>query len=172
MIRLEHAKKTYPGFQLDCSMEIREGQITALIGANGAGKSTTFKLILGLIRPESGEIAVFEHPVSELTIEERQQIGVVLSDAGFSEYLTIKDLLPILEALYPVFDKERFCNYCERFSLPMDKKIREFSTGMKAKLKVLTAICNRDARLLILDEPTAGLDVMVREEFWICCGSL
>ena len=164
MIRLEHAKKTYPGFQLDCSMEIREGQITALIGANGAGKSTTFKLILGLIRPESGEVAVFEHPVSELTIEERQQIGVVLSDAGFSEYLTIKDLLPILEALYPAFDKERFCNYCERFSLPMDKKIREFSTGMKAKLKVLTAICNRDARLLILDEPTAGLDVMVREE--------
>ena len=67
MIRLEHAKKTYPGFQLDCSMEIREGQITALIGANGAGKSTTFKLILGLIRPESGEVAVFEHPVSELT---------------------------------------------------------------------------------------------------------
>lgn len=58
MIRLEHAKKTYPGFQLDCSMEIREGQITALIGANGAGKSTTFKLILGLIRPESGEVAV------------------------------------------------------------------------------------------------------------------
>ena len=161
MIRLEHAKKTYSGFQLDCSMEIREGQITALIGANGAGKSTTFKLILGLIRPESGEVAVFEHPVSELTIEERQQIGVVLSDAGFSEYLTIKDLLPILEALYPVFDKERFCNYCERFSLPMDKKIREFSTGMKAKLKVLTAICNRDDRLLILDEPTAGLDVMV-----------
>ena len=94
MIRLEHAKKTYSGFQLDCSMEIREGQITALIGANGAGKSTTFKLILGLIRPESGEVAVFEHPVSELTIEERQQIGVVLSDAGFSEYLTIKDLLP------------------------------------------------------------------------------
>lgn len=164
MIRLEHAKKTYSGFQLDCSMEIREGQITALIGANGAGKSTTFKLILGLIRPESGEVAVFEHPVSELTIEERQQIGVVLSDAGFSEYLTIKDLLPILEALYPAFDKERFCNYCERFSLPMDKKVREFSTGMKAKLKVLTAICNRDARLLILDEPTAGLDVMVREE--------
>lgn len=151
MIRLEHAKKTYSGFQLDCSMEIREGQITALIGANGAGKSTTFKLILGLIRPESGEVTVFEHPVSELTIEERQQIGVVLSDAGFSEYLTIKDLLPILEALYPVFDKERFCNYCERFSLPMDKKVREFSTGMKAKLKVLTAICNRDARLLILD---------------------
>ena len=164
MIRLEHAKKTYSSFQLDCSMEIREGQITALIGANGAGKSTTFKLILGLIRPESGEVTVFEHPVSELTIEERQQIGVVLSDAGFSEYLTIKDLLPILEALYPAFDKERFCNYCERFSLPMDKKVREFSTGMKAKLKVLTAICNRDARLLILDEPTAGLDVMVRDE--------
>ena len=136
MIRLEHAKKTYPGFQLDCSMEIREGQITALIGANG---------------PESGEVAVFEHPVSELTIEERQQIGVILSDAGFSEYLTIKDLLPILGALYPAFDKERFCSYCERFSLPKDKKIKEFSTGMKAKLKVLTAICNKDARLLILD---------------------
>ena len=158
MIRLEHAKKTYPGFQLDCSMEVREGQITALIGANGAGKSTTFKLILGLIRPESGEVTVFDHAVEELTVEDRQQIGVVLSDAGFSEYLTIKDLLPILEALYPAFDKERFCSYCERFSLPMDKKVREFSTGMKAKLKVLTAICNRDARLLILDEPFNGLD--------------
>ena len=148
----------------DVNIKFTEGNCYGLIGANGAGKSTTFKLILGLIRPESGEVTVFDHAVEELTVEDRQQIGVVLSDAGFSEYLTIKDLFPILEALYPAFDKERFCNYCERFSLPMDKKVREFSTGMKAKLKVLTAISNKDARLLILDEPTAGLDVMVREE--------
>ena len=94
---------------------------------------------------------------------EKQEIGVVLSDSGFSGYLTIRSIIPILEAMYERFDKTFFKEQVKKFGLPEDKKIKEFSTGMKAKLKVLTAI-SHNARLLILDEPTAGLDVVARDE--------
>ena len=75
-----------------------------------------------------------------------------------------KDLIAILKNMYPAFDEGWFQKKCEEFHLPMDKKLKDFSTGMKAKLKVLSAVANGDARLLILDDPTAGMDVMVREQ--------
>ena len=122
LLSLKNLQKNYPGFSLDVSMEIEEGQITGLIGANGAGKSTTFKVILGLVHSDAGEIRLFNEK----------------------------------------FDREMFEKRCSLFSIPMDKKLKEFSTGMKAKLKVLTAT-SFDARLLVLDEPTAGLDVIARD---------
>ena len=88
---------------------------------------------------------------------------MVLSDSGFSGYLSVKDVIPILEGLYRSFDRKFFLEQMQKFNLPEDKKIREFSTGMKVKLKVLAAI-SHDAKLLILDEPTAGLDVIARDE--------
>lgn len=163
MIKTEHLKKNYKNFTLDCSLEIRSGCITGLIGQNGAGKSTTFKAILGLISPDGGSIRVFGKDISEITPEDKQDIGVVLSDSGFSGYLTIDDIIPVLESLYNNFDKAFFMSQADSFNLPRDKKIKEFSTGMKAKLKVLAAI-SHNAKLLILDEPTAGLDVVARSE--------
>lgn len=162
-IKLEHVKKTYPQFHLDCSMEVREGSITALIGPNGAGKSTTFKIILGLVHPESGSLELFDKPSEAFTLEEKAKIGVVMADSTFSGYLKIQDIVPVLDHLYPDFQKAEFQERCERFGLPMNKKIKDFSTGMKAKLKVLAAMSHQ-AKLLILDEPTAGLDVLAREE--------
>lgn len=162
-IKLEHVKKIYPQFHLDCSLEVREGSITALIGPNGAGKSTTFKMILGLVHPEGGSLELFDKPAETFTPEEKAQIGVVMADSTFSGYLKIQDIVPVLEHLYPGFQKAEFKARCERFGLPMNKKIKDFSTGMKAKLKVLAAM-SHNARLLILDEPTAGLDVLAREE--------
>lgn len=164
MIHLEHARKQYKDFQLDCSLQVREGYITGLIGANGAGKSTTFKAMLGLIRTEGGTIEVLGKPAGALTREERRRMGVVLSDSGFSGYLTIRDLLPVLSHMYPSFDRVEFERRCEEFRLPTKKKIKEFSTGMKRKLQILAAL-SHDAELLILDEPMAGLDVLARE--WI-----
>lgn len=164
MIRLEQAEKQYKNFHLDCSVEVQEGMVTGLIGPNGAGKSTTFRLLTGLAKPEAGRVEIFGKEISELTAEDRRKIGVVWSDAGFSGYLMAKDLIAVLKNMYPAFDEGWFQKKCEEFHLPMDKKLKDFSTGMKAKLKVLSAVANRDARLLILDEPTAGMDVMVREQ--------
>lgn len=163
MIKTEHLKKNYKNFTLDCSLEIRSGCITGLIGQNGAGKSTTFKAILGLISTDGGSIRIFGKDISEITPEDKQDIGVVLSDSGFSGYLTIDDIIPVLESLYKNFDKAFFMAQADSFNLPHNKKIKEFSTGMKAKLKVLAAI-SHNAKLLILDEPTAGLDVVARSE--------
>lgn len=163
MIKTEHLKKNYKNFTLDCSLEIKSGCITGLIGQNGAGKSTTFKAILGLISLDSGSISIFGKDIGKITPSDKQDIGVVLSDSGFSGYLTIDDIIPVLESLYKNFDKAFFMAQADSFNLPRDKKIKEFSTGMKAKLKVLAAI-SHNAKLLILDEPTAGLDVVARSE--------
>ncbi len=162
MIRIEGLKKTYGPFTLDCSMAVKKGRITGLIGQNGAGKSTTFKAILGLIAFE-GSVRVLDRDVRSLTVQERQALGVVLSDSGFSGYLTVKDIVPVLKNLYAQFDEADFAEKVRRFGLPEDKPIKAFSTGMKAKLKVLAAI-SHGAKLLILDEPTAGLDVIARDE--------
>lgn len=163
MLVINRLKKNYKSFSLDCSMEIKSGRITGLIGQNGAGKSTTFKAILGLISFDEGEITVFGKNVKDFSPQDKEEIGVVLSDSGFSGYFTVKDLIPILSNLYSKFDRKFFTAETERFGLPLDKKIKEFSTGMKAKLKVLVAI-SHNAKLLILDEPTAGLDVVARDE--------
>ena len=163
MLKIENLKKQYNTFSLDCSMEVRSGCITGLIGQNGAGKSTTFKAVLGLIHPDGGEIEVLGKKPQDFTPQDKQKLGVVLSDSGFSGYLSVEDVIPILEGLYRSFDRKFFLEQMQKFNLPEDKKIREFSTGMKAKLKVLAAI-SHDAKLLILDEPTAGLDIIARDE--------
>lgn len=163
MIRLDNAVKQYDGFRLECSMEVPVGRITGLIGRNGAGKSTVFKAILGLIRTDGGTVRVFGKDVSALTREDKERIGAVLSDSGFCRDLSIRDLVPILDALYVDFSRERFLADCERMELPVRKPIKGFSTGMKRKLQILVAL-SHDARLLILDEPTAGLDVVARDE--------
>lgn len=163
MLKIEHLKKQYGNFSLDCSLEVRRGYITGLIGQNGAGKSTTFKAVLGLISADGGKINILGKDLREFTAEDKESLGVVLSDSGFGGYLTIKDLIPIMKSLYKSFDDSFFMDQARRFQLPTDKKINDFSTGMKAKLKVLIAI-SHDARLLILDEPTLGLDVIARDE--------
>lgn len=163
MLKIKNLKKNYGDFFLDCSLEVKSGQISGLIGQNGSGKSTTFKSILGLVYPDGGNISIFGKDYRNLTIEDKGKIGVVLSDSGFSGYLRIKDIIPVLENLYHTFDKSFFLEQVQRFQLPLDKQIKDFSTGMKAKLKVLVAI-SHNAKLLILDEPTAGLDVVARDE--------
>lgn len=163
ILKLENVEKHYGQFDLKCSLELQDGCVTGLIGQNGAGKSTTFKAILGLIHVDGGKIEVLGKDVKELTKEDRENIGVVLSDSGFSGYLTVNDIIPILSSMYTTFPKNDFQKKCRQFSIPMDKKIKEFSTGMKAKLKVLVAMSHR-AKLLVLDEPTAGLDVIARDE--------
>lgn len=163
LVELCGVKKNYGNFGLDCSLEVQEGCVTGLIGENGSGKTTTFKSILNLIKTEAGNVSLFGKDVGSLSSEDKEKIGVVLSDSSFSGYLTVKQIIPVMEKLYHNFHKEEFVSRCERFAIPMDKKLKEFSTGMKAKFKVLLAM-SYGAKLLILDEPTSGLDVIAREE--------
>ena len=160
---MECVRKDYESFSLNCSLEVKSGYVTGLIGKNGAGKSTIFKIILGLIAKDSETIQLFDKEIQTLNEKEKQQLGVVLSNSGFNGYLTIHDILPILEHLYEHFDKSFFVKQIQRFGLPQNQKIKEFSTGMKAKLKILAAISHH-AKFLLLDEPTAGLDVTARDE--------
>lgn len=163
MLKIEHLKKRYKNFSLDCSLNVMPGCVTGLIGQNGAGKSTTFKAVLGLISCDGGTVTVLGKDLKDFKAEDKENLGVALSDSGFSGYLTIKDIIPVLKNLYSNFDYSFFSEQVNRFQLPLDKKIKDFSTGMKAKLKVLVAV-SHNAKLLILDEPTAGLDVVARDE--------
>ena len=160
MLEMEQVKKKYGDFLLDASLHVRAGMVSALVGPNGVGKSTLFKAAMGLIRPDSGTVRMFGE---RCDVQARQQLGVVLSDSGFSGYLRVKDVRAVLKRLYAQFDEAQFMALCHRFQVPMNKRINSFSTGMKAKLKVICAITHH-ARLLILDEPTAGLDVIARDE--------
>lgn len=163
MLEIVNLQKNYGTFRLDCSMEVLKGRVTGLVGQNGAGKSTTFKAALGLIAPDGGKIEILGKDSTKFSAKDKQELGVVLSNAGFSGYLTVRDILPVMANLYAHFDKAFFLEQVKRFGLPVNQKIKEFSTGMKAKLKVLAAVSHR-AKLLILDEPTAGLDVVARDE--------
>ena len=163
MVKVENLVKNYGDFRLDVSLEIPDGTVTGIVGKNGAGKSTTIKAILGLIRPDGGLVLVNGTEASRLTGAEKDSIGVALSDSGFSSYLRVNDIICILRKMYSTFDEAFFRKNCVAQRLPFDKQIKEFSTGMRAKLRVLTAISHK-ADLLIMDEPTAGLDVQARND--------
>ena len=163
MIKAENLVKTYGNFKLNLSMELPSGRVSGIVGRNGAGKTTAIKAMLGLIRPDSGKIYTLGKEAMLLSSADKCQIGVALSNSGFSSYLTVKDICAILKGMYPSFDENGFQEQCRKSELPFDKPLKSFSTGMNAKLKTLVA-CSHGAKLLILDEPTAGLDVIARNE--------
>lgn len=150
MIKMQNVRKTYPGFDFELSLEIPEGRITGLIGKNGAGKSTAIRLMLGLVKAESGTIELFGKPITEITMQDRQKIGVSLAESGFNGQFTIAEVKKILAKMYPKFDETWFMRECRELRLPEGKQLKEFSNGMKAKLRVLTALSHK-AQLLILD---------------------
>ncbi len=163
MIRLDKLTKEYKDFKLDISLELQPGTVYGLIGKNGAGKSTTIKAILGLIRPTSGTVEVLGKNPSDFTAEDKALIGACLADSGFGRTLTVNDVICILKKMYTDFNEDRFKKQCSDQGLPFDKSLGDFSTGMKAKLRVLCALCH-NAKLLVLDEPTAGLDILARND--------
>ncbi|MCM1144407.1 MAG: ABC transporter ATP-binding protein [Blautia sp.] len=163
MLKLDGVQKQYKDFCLNCSLQVEEGRITGIIGANGAGKSTTFKAALGLIHIDGGRIEILGKDSRQISMTDKQQIGVVLAESTFSDILTIADVIAVMKAAYPNFRKERFIQKCEKYGLPMKKPLNDFSTGMKAKFKLLIAM-SYDAKFLILDEPTVGLDAVARND--------
>ena len=163
LLKAERLKKNYGAFTLDCSMEVPKGRITGIVGRNGAGKTTLFKAALGLIKADGGSVRILGKDPLRLTAEDKAKTGVALSDSGFNGFLKVRDVKRILKSFYTGFDEAYFDEQAEKMQLPVNKNIKEFSTGMKAKLKVLAAVTH-GAELLIMDEPTAGLDVVARDE--------
>ena len=162
-IKVKNLNKKYEGFELkNISFEIPEGSIVGLIGENGAGKTTTIKSILNIINSE-GEIQVLGKDIKQNENEIKSKLGVVLDDSFLSEYLTPKKINSIMKDFYNTWDKKLFEKYIKIFKLPENKMIKDFSSGMKMKLKIATAISHKP-QILILDEPTSGLDPIVRNE--------
>ena len=162
-IKVKNLNKKYEGFELkNISFEIPEGSIVGLIGENGAGKTTTIKSILNIINSE-GEIQVLGKDIKQNEKEIQSKLGVVLDDSFLSEYLTPKKINSIMKDFYNTWDKKLFEKYIKIFKLPENKMIKDFSSGMKMKLKIATAISHKP-QILILDEPTSGLDPIVRNE--------
>lgn len=164
-IELNQVTKSYKGFKLDnISFSIPTGTIMGLVGENGAGKSTTIKLIMDAITPDSGSISVlgFSNQSKEFN-QLKQDIGIVLDEAYFPELLSAKNLNTIMKATYVNWDETVYQGYLQKFKLPANKKIQEYSRGMKMKLAIATAL-SHNPKLLILDEATSGLDPMVRDE--------
>lgn len=163
MIVMENVVVEYSKFKLNCSLQVSKGMITGLVGENGAGKTTAFKALLGLTPLDSGTVTIDDISVDQLSSKDKEKIGTVLSDSFFNPVFTIKDINRLLKNFYQDYDETYFLTKCEQFNLPLKQKIKEFSTGMKAKLKTLTALSHQ-AQILILDEPTSGLDVSARYE--------
>ena len=162
-IKVKNLNKKYDGFELkNISFEIPEGCIVGLIGENGAGKTTTIKSILNIINSE-GEIQFFGKDIKQSEKEIKSKLGVVLDDSFLSEYLTPKKINSIMKNFYNTWNKKLFENYIKKFKLPENKMVKDFSSGMKMKLKIATAI-SHNPQILILDEPTSGLDPIVRNE--------
>ena len=163
-LELTNVNKSYPGFQLhDLSLKLPAGCILGLVGENGAGKSTTIKLILDMIRRDSGEIQVLGRDNRTDFSRTKEELGVVLDEAYFPAGITARQVNAVMKNAYRRWEEERFFEYIRRFSLPENKSFKDFSRGMKMKLAIAVALSHQ-ARLLILDEATSGLDPMVRDE--------
>ncbi len=172
-LELKSVSKAYPGFLLDrISLSLPRGSVMGLIGENGAGKSTLIKLILGLNRPDQGEIRVIGKSREEYEGRDfryKEQIGVVLDESAFPENLNLIQIERVLANVYHSWDSDCYFSMMERFSLPLKKPIKDFSKGMKMKQAIGAALSHRP-RLLVMDEPTSGLDPVARDElldlFW------
>ena len=164
-IEVRDLTKIYPDFTLDSvSFSVPEGTVFGLAGENGAGKSTTLKLILNSFPRDGGTVLVLGQDNRDKGFTDlKNDLGVVFDEAYFPEMLSAKDVGKIMKRTYKNWDEEAFSAYLRRFSLPTNKKFKEFSRGMKMKLAISVALSHHP-KLLILDEATGGLDPVVRDE--------
>ena len=163
-IEIKGLCKSYGDFALkNIDLTLPGGSILGLIGENGAGKSTTLKCILNLIRRDGGEIALLEKDNIRDERMVKEDIGVVLDDTGFHDTLTADMVGDILSHIYQKWDKTLYQELLKRYDLPKNLFLKEFSKGMKMKLAIAAALAHHP-KLLILDEPTSGLDPVVRDE--------
>lgn len=163
-LEIKNLTKSYSGFKLDdISLTLPAGCIMGLIGENGAGKSTTIKLILRMLKKDGGTVEVLGKGEEDSIESAKEDVGVVMDEAGIPECLTARQVGRIMSYTYKNWDADEYTSLLKKLSLPKDKPFRAFSRGMKMKLSIAIALSHK-AKLLILDEPTSGLDPVVRDE--------
>ena len=164
-IELSHICKDFGSFAIqDLTLAVPTGTICGLVGENGAGKSTTIRLLCGALRPDSGTASVLGVDVSSPEfLAAKEDIGVVLDEAYFPESLNAVQVGKILAATYRRWDQSLYEGYLKRFDLPGNKQFKDYSRGMRMKLAIAAALSHHP-KLLVLDEATAGLDPIVRDE--------
>ena len=163
-LEIKNVSKSFSGFYLDnISLTLPSGCIMGLIGENGAGKSTTIKLILDMLHKDSGTITILgkdnENNISLI----KEDIGVVMDEVGIPECLTAKQAGKVMKHTFRNWDEREYNRLLQKLSLPDNKPFKDFSRGMKMKLGIAIAM-SHGAKLLLLDEPTSGLDPVVRDE--------
>ena len=163
-LEIKNLTKSYRDFTLDhLNLTLPSGCILGLIGENGAGKSTTIKLILNIIHKDSGTITLLGHDSEKIPLQAKEDIGVVLDEVGFPECLTAKQADNIMKYTYSRWDSTMYNQLLTKLSIPENKPFSDFSRGMKMKLGIAVALSHHP-KLLILDEATSGLDPVVRDE--------
>ena len=160
-IEIKNLSKHYAGFSIEnLNLTLPRGCIMGLVGENGAGKSTTIRMILELTKPDTGEITVFGQKLSQKL---KQKIGVVLDEPGYPTCMTAAQIGRMLAGIYQNWEQQTYANYLAKLRIPENKPFRDFSKGMKMKLSLAAAL-SHGAELLILDEATSGLDPVMRDE--------
>ncbi len=163
-IEIKNLCKSYKNFKIDnLNLTLPGGYIMGLVGENGAGKSTTIKLILDMVHKDSGSITVLGRDNNDNFELTKEDIGVVLDEVGFSLYFNAKEIDKIMSCTYKNWNSSQFKAYLKKLSVPTDKPFKDFSRGMKMKMGIAVAL-SHNAKLLILDEATNGLDPVVRDE--------
>ncbi|MFT3913062.1 MAG: ABC transporter ATP-binding protein [Anaeromyxobacteraceae bacterium] len=164
VIELSGVEKAYRFFRLtDVSLRLEAGQVMGLVGANGAGKSTTIRLLMGMVRADRGAIRVLGRPVPDDQAAVKRDVGFVSEDMRLYGAATLAWHIRLVRALRPGWDEAYAARLLERFNLHVDQPIGALSHGERVKASLLLALAPRP-RLLLLDEPTTGLDPVARHE--------
>lgn len=163
-IEIKGLCKKYKGFELsNVNLSLPCGCIMGLVGENGAGKSTTIKLLLDIIEKDAGTVEIFSKDMETNAVEIKNDIGVVLDEPCFSPLLKATEINNIMKHTYTNWDEAKFFSLLERFDIDKKKRFKAYSKGMKMKMSIAVALSHK-AKLLILDEPTSGLDPVIRNE--------
>ncbi|MDU2490750.1 MAG: ABC transporter ATP-binding protein [Clostridium celatum] len=163
-IEIRNLQKDYKNFSLTIdNLDIPEGYITGFIGPNGSGKTTTIKSLLGMVKPNSGEIKILNANINKDT-KTKENIAYVGDESGFLEESKISNLHKIISKFYSNWDEELYKKYINKFQINESKLYKDLSKGQKKQFELIMALSHHP-RLLIMDEPTSSLDPIIRNEF-------
>jgi ABC-2 type transport system ATP-binding protein len=167
VFEIEQLRKSYGAVQVlqGLSMRVRAGEVYGFLGRNGAGKSTAIRIAMGITKASAGAVRLFGEPMSSRNqVQLRQRVGYVSQEQNFYPWMTARTVGDFVSGFYPTWDSATYAQLLQRLDLPPERKLGQLSGGMRVKVALALALAHHP-QLLILDEPTAGLDPVARREF-------